>query len=67
MLAWATVNDTVTGAASTSPFLLLGPPVPEGMVRVSELVGMNGAPAVKLRVAGPTACHVPATGGSNVG
>ena len=37
------------------------------MVRVSVVVGTNGAVASKASVAGPTFLQVPATGGENVG
>jgi hypothetical protein len=37
------------------------------MVRVSVVVGMNGAVASKAIVAGPTFLQLPATGGENVG
>ena len=67
MLAWATVNATVTGEASVPPARPCGPPAPDGMVSVSLLVGMNGAVASKVMVAGPDFCQVPATAGLSVG
>ena len=67
MLAWATVKVTVTGAASTAPWVLVGPAVPSGMVRVSVEVGMNGDVASNTSEALPDLCHVPGTGGENVG
>ena len=69
MLAWATVKVTVTGAASTRTVVLAGSGrLRAGMVRVSVVVGMNGAVAIE----GPgrsvrTSRQLPVTGGENVG
>ena len=67
MLAWATAKVTVTGAASYAPRALLRTGGPAGMVRVSVVVGMNGAVASNASDLGPAFRQVPLTGGEKVG
>ena len=67
MLAWATVNVTVNGAASRPPDAPRIPSAPAGTVIVSVVVGTNGAAATKVKVLPPARRHVPATGGLNMG
>ena len=67
MPAWATVKVTTSGAASTAPLPVRGPAAPAGTVSVSVEVGMNGAVAAKVSVAGADCTHEPDTGGFHVG
>jgi hypothetical protein len=67
VLPWATVNDTVTGAANEAPDRSCIPVGPPGTVSDSVVMGTSGAVAANERVDALTFFQLPATGGSSVG